>query len=40
MTQTFTSQLGLKIWKTNVEAQKIDGTIVKINKMIISIFSM
>ena len=33
-------QLGLKICKTNVRAQKIDGTTLEIYRMIVSIFSV
>ena len=40
MSQTFTCQLGLKIWKTNVGSQKIAGTILEISKMIVFIFSV
>lgn len=40
ISQAFTLLLGLKIWKTNVKVQKIDGTILKIYWMIVSIFSM
>ena len=35
MSQVFAFQLGLKIQKTNVEAQKIDGTILKTYRMIV-----
>lgn len=40
MNQTFASQLSLKIWKTNVRAQKINGTILEIYRMVVSIFSL
>ena len=40
MNLVFVSQLGLKIWKTNVGAQKIDGTILETHEMIVSIFSL
>ncbi len=40
MSQAFAQQLGLKIWKTNVEAQKIDGTILEKYKMVVSTFSV
>ena len=30
MSQDFAHQLDLKIWKTNIRAQKIDGTILEI----------
>ncbi len=38
--QTFASQLELKIWKINVEVQKIDDTIFKTYEIVISIFSL
>ncbi len=38
MCQVFTSELGLIIWKTNVKAQKINGTTLKTYKMIVSTF--
>ncbi len=40
MSQAFTHQLGLKICKTNVGAQKIDGTTLETYKMIVSTFSV
>ena len=40
MNQVFTSQLGFKIRKTNVGAQKIDNTTWKIYGIVVSIFSM
>ena len=40
MNSTFALQLGFKIWKTNVEAQKIDGTTLKTYKLIVSTFSL
>ncbi len=40
MSQAFAQQLGLKIWKTNVRAQKIDGTTLETYKMVVSTFSM
>ena len=40
MNLAFSSQLDLKIQKTNVETQKIDNTILKIYEMIVSIFSI
>ena len=40
MSQVFAHQLGLTIWKTNVGAQKIDGTTLEIYGMVVSIFSM
>ncbi len=40
MSQVFASQLGLKIWKTNVEAQKIDGTTLETYGMVVSSFFM
>ena len=40
MSQIFPHCLGLKICKTNVEAQKINGTTLKTYGMIVSIFSV
>ena len=40
MSQVFAFQLGYKIRKTNVEAQKIDGTILETYKMVVSTFSV
>ncbi len=40
ISQVFAHQLGLKIWKTNVGAQKIDDTILKTYKIIVSTFSV
>ncbi len=40
MSQAFTHQLGLKIRKTNVEAQKIDGTTLKTYEMVVFTFSI
>ncbi len=40
MSQAFAQQLSLKIRKTNVGAQKIDGTTLKIYKMVVSTFSV
>lgn len=40
MSPTFTSQLGLKVWKINVGAQKIDSTTLETYEMVISIFSV
>ncbi len=40
MSQAFAQQLGLKIRKTNVGAQKIDGTTLKTYGMVVSIFSV
>ena len=40
MTQAFTYQLGLKIWKTNIGAQKIDGTTLEICGIIVFPFSI
>ncbi len=40
MSQAFASQLGLKIQKTNVGAQKIDSTTLETYKMIVSIYSI
>ncbi len=39
MSQAFAQQLGLKIRKTNVGAQKIDGTTLKTYEMVVSTFS-
>ncbi len=38
ISQAFAQQLGFKIRKTNVGAQKIDGTTREIYKMVVSIF--
>ncbi len=40
MKQVFAQQLGLKILKTNVGAQKIDGTILETYGMVVSTFSV
>ena len=40
MSQVFAQQLGLKIRKTNVGAQKIDGTTLETYGMVVSIFSI
>ncbi len=40
MSQAFAQQLGLKIHKTNVGAQKIDGTILETYRMVVSTFSV
>ena len=40
ISQVFANQLGLKIWKTNVEAQKIDDTTLETYGMVVSTFSM
>ncbi len=40
MSQVFAQQLGLKIRKTNIGAQKIDGTILETYGMVVSIFSV
>ncbi len=40
MSQTFAQQLGLKIRKTNVRAQKIDGTTLETYKMVVFTFSV
>ena len=39
MSQAFASQLGLKIWKTNIRALKVDGTILKTYGIVVSTFS-
>lgn len=38
MSQAFALQLGLKIWKTNVGAQNIDGITLKIYEIVVSTF--
>ena len=40
MSETFTHQLGLTIWKINVRAQKINGTILDIYRIVVSTFSV
>ncbi len=40
MSQAYAHQLGLKIWKTNIKVQKIDGTTLKTYKMVVSNFSV
>ena len=40
MSQVFAHQLGLAIRKTNIGAQKIDGTILETYEMVVSIYSM
>ncbi len=40
MSQAFTQQLGLKIRKTNIRAQKIDGTTLETYKIVVSTFSV
>ncbi len=40
MSQAFTQQLGLKIRKTNVGAQKIDGTTLETYGIVVSTFSV
>ncbi len=40
MSQALTSQLGLKIRKTNLVAQKIDGTTLETYEIVISTFFM
>lgn len=37
---TFTSQLGLQVWKTNVGVEKINGTLLKTYEMVVSTFFM
>ena len=39
MNPAFASQLGRRIWKANVEAQKIDGTTLEIYRIVVSTFS-
>ena len=38
--QAFAQQLGLKIYKTNIEAQKIDGITLETYEMVVSFFSV
>ena len=38
MTPAYATKLGLKVWKTDVGAQKIDGFLLAIHKMIITFF--
>ncbi len=40
MSQAFAHRLGLKIWKTNIRAQKIDGTTLETYEIVVSTFSM
>ncbi len=40
MNQAFAHQLGLKICKTNIGAQKIDNTTLETNGIVVSTFSM
>ncbi len=40
MSQAFTYQLGLKIWKANFRDQKIDGTTLETYEIIVSTFSI
>ncbi len=40
MSQAFMKQLGFKIRKTNVGAQKIDGTTLETYEMVVSTFSV
>ncbi len=40
MSQAITYQLGLKTWKINVRAQKIDGTTLETNGIIVSTLSI
>ncbi len=40
MSQVFADQLSLKIWKTNVRAQKIDSTTLETYRIVVSTFSM
>ena len=40
MSQAFAFQLGLKIWETNIRAQKIDSITLKTYKIVVSNFSM
>lgn len=40
ISQAFASQLGLKIWKTNVRAQRIDSTTLETYGIVVSTFSV
>ena len=40
MNPNFARKLGLKVWKTNIEAQKIDGSTLKTFEMVIADFQM
>ncbi len=40
MSQVFAQQLGLKICKTNVRVEKVDGTIVKSHEIVVFTFSV
>ena len=40
MSLMIASQLGFKIWNTNIGAPKIDGIILKIYGMVVSTFSL
>ncbi len=40
MNQAFALKLGLKIWETNVGAQKIDGITLKTYEIVVSTFSV
>ena len=40
MSPVFAPQLGLRIWKTNIGVQKIDGTILETYGMVVSTFSL
>ncbi len=40
MSQVFAQQLGLKVRKINIGAQKIDGTTLETYRMVVSTFSM
>ena len=40
MSQVFAHQLSLKIWKTNIGAQKINDTTLETYGMVVSTFSM
>ena len=40
MSHVFAHQLVLKIWKTNVVAQKIDGTTLETYRIVVSTFSV
>ena len=40
ISKAFAYQLGLTIWKTNIRAQKIDGTTLETYGIVVSIFSI
>ena len=40
MTLAYAKQLGLRVWKTDVEAQKTDGLLLKTFRIVIAIFQI